>query len=322
MNVLVTGGAGFLGSHLVDRLLREGHEVTSLDNYWRGSKDNLREARRSGRLTEVEADILDLDAVRAAMRGAEIVWHLAAINGTRYFYEEPLLVSDVNVRGSEHVFRAAAESDPIPRVVFASTSEIYGEPEEIPTPETARARFETPTETLRHSYSVSKFLGEILAHGYAMKRSVPITILRYFNIYGPRLVGTSYGQVVSIFFLDLLAGRPVTLFGDGLQTRSFTFVTDAIDATYRAGIEQRAKGETFNVGLERETSIAELLRMVASELGVEHRAVHEPARVGDCRRRAPVSTRARSVLGWKPEVTLEEGLRLTAEWFARQRKGS
>jgi len=317
MKVLVTGGAGFIGSHLCDGLLERGHEVVCLDNLWRGKKENIEQNLSNDKFTFIKGDIRDKKTVENAVQGCDIVHHLAAINGTKYFYEEPLLITDVNINGTLNVLEACRNST-VKRVTFASSPEVYGEPDKIPTPENGLCTFDNPVKTLRHSYATSKFLGDIMFLAYKKKYKVPITIIRYFNIYGPRLIGTPYGQVVSIFIKRILEGKAPQVHGDGTQTRSFTYVSDAVEGTILASESEKCLGETINLGMQEETSIKELGEKVIKAAGSDLELEYADALVGDCKRRCPESSKAKELLGWEAKVSLEKGIKKTIEWFKQK----
>ncbi len=320
MTSLVTGGAGFIGSHLCEVLLEEGEEVVCLDNFWRGREENITHLLGNKNFKLVRGDIRDKSLVSETIKNCDTVYHLAAINGTKYFYEKPLLVMDVNINGTKNILECSMNSD-VERVIFASSSEIYGDAIKIPTPEDTLCRLDNPVATLRHSYSGSKFIGEIFCLSYYDKQGLPITILRYFNTYGPRLIGTPYGQVVSIFINRVLSGEPPIIYGDGEQTRSFTYISDAVDATIAIARNPRAVGEVFNIGMEREITINELSTLVLKLCGREDlKPIYEEPLVGDCRRRCPDITKIRETIGWKPRIGLEDGLRRTIEWFRNRMK--
>jgi len=314
MKVLITGGAGFIGSHLCDGLLERGHEVVCLDNLWRGKKENIEHNLSNDNFTFIEGDIRDKSTVENAVQGCDIAHHLAAINGTKYFYEEPLLITDVNINGTLNVLEACRNSN-VKRVTFASSPEVYGEPDKIPTSEDGLCTFDNPIKTLRHSYATSKFLGDIMFLAYKEKFKVPVTIIRYFNIYGPRLIGTPYGQVVSIFVKSILEGKSPTIHGDGTQTRSFTYVSDAVEGTILASESDKCLGEAINLGIQEETSINDLADKVIKACGSDMKPVHTEALVGDCKRRCPDSSKAKNLLDWEARVTLEDGIQKTVEWF-------
>lgn len=319
--MLVTGGAGFIGSHLVDALLARGDRVVVLDNLSTGRRDNLAQQAGNARLTFIEGTITDPAEVTRAVRGCELVFHLAAAIGVRYVVDDPLGGIRTNVRGTEEVLAAAHREGA--RVVLASSSEVYGK-----TPagqEWAPFREDMdsvtgPTTVTRWWYALAKGLDEHLGLAYHRRHGLPVSAVRYFNIYGPRCDPRGYG-VLARFVSQALAGEPITVFGDGQQTRSFTYVEDAVRATMLAGILPAAAGEVFNVGSGSEASVADaaalVLRLTGSASIViqqEFRAVYGE-HFEDTRRRVPDVGKAERLLGFSAVLGLEEGLRRTVDWW-------
>lgn len=313
--VLVTGGAGFLGSHIVDRLLTMGVRVTVLDNLFRGSIMNLSQHQGNPDFKLVRGDILEMPTLRKAAYGVDTIFHMAAINGTRYFYEQPRKVLNVNSLGTANVLNAACELN-VKRVVFASSSEVYGSPKHFPTTEEEPINFDPPHE-IRWCYAVSKLLGEHLCFALSTEHGVETVVLRYFNAYGPRLLGTPYGQVVAIFIRDIIRGAPPTIHGDGTQTRSFTYVTDTVDATIAAAESQQAVGQVLNIGSEEEVSILELADMIIDICGRagQLKPIHAKPWPADARRRVPDASKASTILRFRAKVDLKNGLKKTINWF-------
>ncbi len=312
---LVTGGAGFLGSHLVDKLLDMGIKVKVLDNLFRGSKTNLAQHAQNPNLTFVTGDVLDAATVQMTARGVDTIFHLAAVNGTRYFYEQPRRVLEVNGLGTMNVLQAACD-EKARRVIFASSSEVYGNPRRFPTSEDEPPNLDPPMEK-RWSYAVSKLFGEYLCLGMKAEGKLDTVILRYFNAFGPRLVGTPYGQVVAIFIRDVLRGVAPTIHGDGMQTRTFTYVDDTVEATIRAAQNERAIGEVFNIGSGEEVAILELADKIIGTCGRagQMKPVHVKPLPADSSRRLPDTTRAKEILGFEAKTSLREGLEKTVQWF-------
>ena len=314
--VLVTGGAGFIGSHLVDRLLDEGATVTVLDNMSTGRRANL--AHRSGEphLQIVEGTILDPAVVDAQIARHPLVFHLAAAVGVRHIVDDPLGSVLTNVRGTEHVLAAAHASGA--RVVFASTSEVYGRSQAVPFREDSE-RVLGPTWVDRWSYSTAKALDEHLAFAYA-KRGLRVSIVRYFNSYGPRIDERGYGSVIARFASQALRGQPITVHGEGTQTRCFTFVGDTVRGTLIAARVDEAISQVFNIGSSYEVSIIDLARRIKELLGssapiqfVPYESYY-PQGFQDTLRRVPDVTRAAEVLGFRTEVDLPTGLERTLAW--------
>jgi UDP-glucose 4-epimerase len=315
-NVLVTGGAGFIGSHLVDRLLDEGREVIVLDDLTTGSERNLSQRIRDPKLRFVRGSILDEPLVDKLVAESPVVFHLAAAVGVRKIVEDPLHSILTNVNGTEHVLSSAARHGS--RVVLASTSEVYGRSEEIPFRETGN-RILGPTSVHRWSYATAKALDEHLAFAYH-DRGLAVSIVRYFNSYGPRIDQSGYGSVIARFAWQALNRLPLTVHGDGKQTRCFTYVSDTVDGTIRAATRAEALGCVFNIGGAREVTILELAGEVrrilgsSSEIRLEPYETDFPRGFEDTRRRVPDVTRARDMLGFEARVGLADGLARTLEW--------
>lgn len=310
MNVLVTGGAGFIGSHLVDRLIADGHSVIVIDNCVTGRVENLARHEGNPRLTFLRGSILNETLVAATCREVDLIFHLAAAVGVGHIVNDPLWAIVTNTRGTEIVLKRAFENRV--RVVFASSSEIYGQSDAVPFAEDG-PRVLGPTTIHRWAYSTSKALDEHLCWAYADK-GLPVSAVRYFNIYGPRMDPAGYGSVIARFVTQALAGEPLTLHGDGDQTRCFTYVAEAVEATWRAGTMDAALGEAFNVGHSREVSIRELADEVRTLTGSTSPVTLMPyadaygAGFADTRRRVPDVRKAQERLGFRAVVDLAEGL--------------
>jgi UDP-glucose 4-epimerase len=313
--VLVTGGAGYIGSHLVDRLLAEGHEVAVVDDLTTGRVDNL--AGTLSQIRFVNGSILDEELVRTEVSRADQVFHLAAAVGVRHIVDDPLRSLLVNTRGTDNVLQACFRY--WRKVVVASTSEVYGKTAQIPMRE-ADDRVLGPTTVHRWSYATAKAVDEHLAFAYGAM-GLPIVIVRYFNSYGPRLDARGYGSVVANFIQRSMTGERIPVHGDGQQSRCFTYIDDTVQGTYLAGFTPAAEGLVLNLGTTRETTILELATMIRDRLNssseidfVNYEAYYGPG-FEDTRRRVPDITRAADLLGWKPEVDLEDGLSRTLAWW-------
>jgi nucleoside-diphosphate-sugar epimerase len=306
VKILVTGGLGFIGRGLTAALAERGHEVAALDNGWRS------DAEAGAGVELITADVRDTGAIADAIDGAEIVVHLAAIQGTRNFYELPELVLDVNVRGVLNVAEACA-THRVRRLVFSSSSEVYGVPQRFPTPETEPLVVPDPLNP-RWSYGGSKVIGELAVANLARRHDFEFSILRYHNVYGPQM---GWDHVIPEFIKRLELGEEFTVQGDGEQKRAFCFVDDAVAATVAAVLEPGAAGGIFNVGNPaQEASINELISLLSRVSGKPIEPHYEPFEGEGTRRRLPDISRAGEVLGFEPQVTLEEGLRRTYEWYA------
>ncbi|MGE0193340.1 MAG: SDR family oxidoreductase [Planctomycetota bacterium] len=299
MRTCVTGGAGFIGSTLVDRLLADGHEVVVLDDFSTGLRQNLEAAGSAIEL--VEGDLRDRDLVARAVKGCEVVFHQAALAAVARSVEHPEEVNDVNVVGTLRLL-VACRGAGVRRVVFASSSSVYGDTPELP-------KRETMPLSPRSPYAASKAAGEAYLQGFQATYGLEAAILRYFNVYGPRQSPRSaYAAVVPLFVDALRHGHPATVNGDGGQTRDFTFVEDVVDALVRAASAPGATQGPMNLGGGERISINDLAAVIAEALGVEPNLRHAPARVGDVRDSLADIGRATSWLGWTPATSLKQGI--------------
>lgn len=304
--VLVTGAAGFIGSHLVDRLLADGHEVIGVDDLSSGS--NIRPGVELWRMDVADPEL----AVRTAERRPEVVCHLAAQVSVRLSVADPLRDARVNVVGTAGVLEAARTAG-ARKVVFTSSCAVYGVPDALPVPPTAALRPASP-------YAASKVSGEVYAQMYGALHGIDFTTLTLANVYGPRQTPEGEAGVISIFTDALLAGRPTKVFGDGRQTRDYVFVQDVVDAFARATGE-RGGGQRFNVGTALQTTDRDLHAMVAEAVGAADEPEFAPARLGDLPAMSVDPGPTRRELGWEPRVGLREGLAETVAW-ARERGGA
>ncbi|MEA3200237.1 MAG: UDP-glucose 4-epimerase [Thermoplasmata archaeon] len=302
-HALVTGGAGFVGSHLTEALVKRGARVTVVDNMSTGREEHLRHLARDVTIVRGSTSA-PLDLARA-MQGVDTVFHLAAVLGVKRTWEEPVRVIQENVEGTLHVLRAAAEAG-ARHVVLASSSEVYGDGDP-PYAEDA-----TPAAP-RTGYAAAKLVEEKLAEGFTSETGMTTTALRYFNVYGPRQERSAYGFVASIFCDRVRQGLAPVVFGSGEQTRDFTFVEDTVEGTLLAA-ERGAGGKhaVLNLGTGVETRIVDLARAIAEAAGKpELRPTFAPPRADEVQRRVADSRRARETLGWEPRVPLSEGLART-----------
>jgi UDP-glucose 4-epimerase len=314
MKVLVTGGAGFLGSHLVDALLRRGDEVWVLDT---APADRLRHHRGQPRLHYVQSSVLHTRRLEALLAPCDLIYHFAAVVGVAHYVGDPYQVLHVNINGTQAVLRLAFKYGK--KVVFSSTSEVYGRSPQLPFEEDG-ARLLGSTRIDRWCYATAKQAGEHFCFALH-RRGLPVVVLRYFNVYGPRMDALDRGRVIPIFLGQLLRGEPVTVIGDGRQTRCFTYVEDAIRATLAAGVRAAAVGEAVNVGSAEEVSIGELaallLALAGSRSAVKFVSAAEVYGPGyeDIARRVPALGKMERLLGVVARVPLVEGLRRTLAWF-------
>jgi UDP-glucose 4-epimerase len=305
MNTLVTGGAGFIGSHLVDALLDTGHSVRVLDDLFSGSADAVPSAAELN-----IGSVADEEAVRAAVDGVEVVFHLAAHRSVPRSIDHPLATDLANVHGTITVLTAAREAG-VRRVVYASSSSVYGATEQLPTAETA------PTNP-RSPYAVSKLAGEQYCRVFTDVFGLETTSLRYFNVYGPRQPpGSQYAGVIPLFIDALQNGAAPIVHGDGQQSRDFTYVQDAVAATVAAADAPSSSGRVYNIAGGSPHSILDVLEILGRLIGVDPRSEHVAPRPGDVRRTWADASAARRDLRFSCAVPFEEGLRRTVDWFKR-----
>ena len=306
---LVTGGAGFIGSHLVEALVARGLRVRVLDDFSTGRRENLEAA--AGAVELIEGDIRDSSLVAEAMDGAEYVFHQAAVPSVVRSVREPRLSHSVAVDGTLNVLEAARLSRPR-RVLYASSSSAYGDTPTLP-------KVESMTPQPLSPYAAAKLSAEYYCAVYARVFGVPAVALRYFNVFGPRQDPASpYTGVISVFIRELLQGRAPSIDGDGEQTRDFTYVSDAVAANLLAAEREAAVGEVLNVARGQRTSINRLLGLLCEITGAEVEPRHGPPREGDVRHSQADITKARRLLGYEPQVPLREGLERTVAWMRRE----
>ena len=310
MKVLVTGGAGFIGSHLVKALVDQGHSVRVLDNLSTGSLENL-----DGVSVEfIEGDIADWDVVKTAVSGCELVFHEAALVSVPKSIEEPTLNHASNVTGTFNVFEAARQAD-VKRVVYASSAAVYGDLPGLPKRETDSLQTKTP-------YAMAKRYSELLAMSYNESYDLELVGLRYMNVYGPKQDPSSpYSGVLSIFCRNTLASKPITIFGDGEQTRDFVYVDDVVKANLLAAtadILHLAYPPVFNVGNGMQTSLNQIIDMLEQITDQSIDKSYGPARAGDIKHSVGDINRAKNDLNFCPETTVLDGLTATVEWFKKK----
>jgi UDP-glucose 4-epimerase len=294
LQVLVTGGAGFIGSHLVERLLKDGQRVKVLDNFATGRWENLSGFRDHPALEVHTVDVADFAKVRPRMDGVDWVFHLAGLADIVPSIQNPLGYHATNVDGSMAVAESARLAG-VKRFVYAASSTCYGLPDAVPTPETAAIRPMFP-------YALSKYMGEEIVLNWHKIYGLPAVSLRFFNVYGPRSRTTgTYGAVFGVFLAQKLAGRPYTVVGDGNQTRDFTYVTDVVEAFVKAA-QSEVSGEIFNVGSGGTYSINNLVELLGGEV------VHVPKRPGEPDCTFADTRKIRAALGWEPVVPFAEGV--------------
>jgi UDP-N-acetylglucosamine/UDP-N-acetyl-alpha-D-glucosaminouronate 4-epimerase len=303
--VLVTGGGGFIGSNLVRGLLSHGDEVRVLDNFATGSRTNLDDVADD--VEVVEGELRSYERVHNAVRGVELVFHLGALGSVPRSVQDPLTTSAVNVEGTLNVLLAARDEG-IRRVVFASSSSVYGSAIELP------AREDGPVDPIS-PYGVAKLAAERYCVSFSrVYHSFETVVLRYFNVFGPRQNPHSqYAAVVPLFLTAIARGEPVTIFGDGGQSRDFTYVDNVVEANLRAADANGANGRIFNVAAGSPASVDTLAETISALLGKPVEKRYAPPRPGDLRDSYAEIEAAREVLGWQPTIGFEDGLRRTAE---------
>lgn len=298
MTILVTGGAGFIGSHLVERLLRAGHTVRVLDNLSTGKRENL---PQHPALEFRLGDIRNEDMVRAAMREVSAVFHLAAVASVQASIDDPVGTHGANLVGTLNLLEAGRLTG-VTRFLYASSAAIYGDTTALPVAETTTPRPLSP-------YATDKLAGEHYLQFYAAKYGMCATAFRFFNIYGPRQDPSSpYSGVISIFVNRARAGVPVTVFGDGSQTRDFVYVGDLVDVLYAALDNTNMAGQTLNVGRGIECTLLELLATLEAVLHKPIERKHEPPRIGDIAKSQADVRKLQTLLGWVPPTVLHAGL--------------
>jgi UDP-glucose 4-epimerase len=324
MRALITGGAGFIGSHLAEALLDRGDDVAFIDDLSTGRMENVQHLKVQPRFSYTIDTIQNRAVMAELVDNADVVFHLAAAVGVRLIIESPVQTIETNVKGTELVLEVAAKKRKT--VMVASTSEVYGKANVLPFSEDNDIVL-GPTSKSRWSYACSKAIDEFLALAYFRERRVPVSIVRFFNTVGPRQTG-QYGMVVPNFVQQALSGKPITVFGDGKQSRCFTWVGDAVNAVIELAARGEAVGQVFNVGSENEITIADLAYLVKEKTGSKSPVVFVPYEKAyeegfeDMPRRVPDLAKIRQLIGYKPTVDLPEILDAIIEYYRpRVREG-
>lgn len=309
MKLLVTGGAGFIGSHLCEKYTKEGHTVLCLDNFLSGNLMNVRHLLDYRNFKLIKADIRDYAKLENIMREVDVVFHLAAQVHVDRSYIEPQLTYDINVMGTQNILEIARIHD-AKKVIHASTSEVYGSAQYVPIDE--KHPLNAP-----HPYGASKIAADRMCYAYKQTYGMNIAILRFFNIFGPRQRDFGYGGVISIFTRRVLNNSPPVIFGDGNQRRDYTYITDVVRAYDMVLRNDGDVPEPVNFGTGREVSIKDLANKIIEicrKKGTIDPVFIEP-RIGEVNRLIANATRAKELFGWKPEFTLEEGLEEYIRWY-------
>jgi len=316
VKALITGGAGFIGSHLAEQLLQRGHEVGVIDNLSTGSIENISHLKIAPRFSYV-IDTIDNEPLLAEwIDRSDVVFHLAAAVGVKLIVERPVHTIETNVHGTEVVLKHANKKKKL--VVLASTSEVYGKSTDVPFRENAEHVLGA-TSKHRWAYACSKLLDEFLALAYWKERKLPVVIVRLFNTVGPRQTG-QYGMVLPTFVRQALGGQPITVFGDGRQSRSFTYVGDVVDALIALASEARAVGEVFNIGNTTEVTIRHLAERVktltSSESLIQYVPYDQAYEAGfeDMPRRVPDISKVNALIGFRPKLELDDIIKSVIEY--------
>jgi UDP-glucose 4-epimerase len=303
---LVTGGAGFIGSNIVEELVRQGSQVRVIDNFATGKPENLRLFK--DRIDFREVDICDLEALKKAVRGADYVLHQAAIPSVPKSVIDPITSHNADLTGTLHVLWSAREAG-VKRLVYAASSSAYGENPELPKREEMPSRAISP-------YGLMKYVGEEYCRLFTELYGLETVSLRYFNVFGPRQDPSSqYSGVLSRFITAMLAGKRPVIFGDGEQSRDFTFVANVVQGNLLACHSPGAAGKMYNLACGQRVTLNQVVAQLNSILGTTLEPIYEPSRVGDIKRSLAEISRAKADLKYAPSVQFEEGLRLTVDWY-------
>jgi len=309
--VLVTGGAGFIGSNLTEALLKQSHRVRVLDNFSTGKRENLRFDRPSSDLEVMEGDIRELKACQSSMKNIEVVFHQAALPSVQQSIEDPLTSNSINVEGTLNLLLAAKEKE-VKRFIYASSCAVYGDDPVLP-------KREEMVPVPLSPYALQKWIGEQYCRLFFQLYGLETISLRYFNIFGPRQDPDSiYSGVIPRFIDALLRKSPPIIFGDGDQSRDFTYVEDAVQANLLAMAARRVQGDAVNIGCGKRTSVKQLLEILKKILETELSPIHQEARMGDIRHSQADIQKARELIHYAPQAEIKTGLKKTVEYFRRK----
>ncbi len=310
MKFLVTGGAGFIGSHIVEELLKGGEKVRVLDNFSTGKRENIAPFLKEIEL--IDGDIRNPEVVKKAMKGVDYVLHQAALPSVSRSIKDPITTNEVNVLGTLNILMAAKEAE-AKKIVYASSSSVYGDTPQLPKREDAGVSPLSP-------YALSKLAGEEYSRLFTSLYGLEIVILRYFNVFGPRQDPTSqYAAAIPKFISSMLKGKRPTIYGDGEQSRDFTYVLNVVNANLLA-ITSKTKEGIFNIACGERIAVNELVKNLNGIMNTDIKPLHTNPRPGDVRHSQAVISKAKEALGYKVEVDFEEGLRKTVDWFRRQER--
>lgn len=306
MKILVTGSAGFIGSHLVQRLVHDGHDVIGFDNFANGFRENI--DRIHGHHQFIEGDLRDPEAVASAVSGTEVVFHEGALGSVPRSIADPSTSMDVNVMGTLNVLNAARDAG-VRRVIYASSSSVYGDTDVSPKHEGIKPKPLSP-------YAISKLSAEQMCGVFTRIYGLETVALRYFNVFGPFQNPVSqYAAVIPKFLTALSSGNRPTIYGDGYQSRGFTYVDNVIDGNILAMRAERASGEVMNLAADTTVPVLSMLESIATRMGVEANPLFEPPRSGDIRDSLADIALAKELLGWHPTVSFEDGINRTVDSF-------
>ena len=306
---LVTGGAGFIGSNLVQELIKRGEKVRVIDNFSTGKKENIQDFLP--RIELIQGDIKDLDRVREAVKGVDFVLHEAALSSVPRSIEHPLATSESNINGTLNVLTAARETG-VKRVVYASSSSVYGDSLTLP-------KREEMTPNPLSPYAVSKLTGEYYCQVFYQIYGLETVILRYFNVFGPRQNSLSqYAAVIPKFIEAMLKGKSPSIYGDGEQSRDFTFVENVVEGSILTCDKKNIAGEIFNIAGGKRTTINQLAKLISRLLDKNVESIYTNPRPGDIRYSLADITKARRLLNYQPKVNLKEVLRTTLKWYKQR----
>jgi UDP-glucose 4-epimerase len=310
MRVLITGGAGFIGSYLCEKYAKEEHTVLCLDNFLSGNLLNVRHLLGYRNFKLIKGDDRDFDFLERISRDVDVIFHLAAQIHVDRSYVEPRLTYDINVMGTQNVLEVARIYD-VKKVIHASTSEVYGSAQYVPIDE--KHPLDAP-----HPYGASKIAADRMCNAYILTYGMNIAIPRFFNIFGPRQRDIGYGGVISIFTRRVLNNMPPVIYGDGLQTRDYTYIRDAVRA-FDLILNRKSKLEPTNIGSGKEVSIIDLANLIIDLCGKKGKIkpVHVEPRIGEVKKLIADATKAKKILGWEPKYNLKEGLRAFIQWYKK-----
>jgi nucleoside-diphosphate-sugar epimerase len=309
MKVLVTGGAGFIGSHLCEKLIDQGHSVTALDNL-SITDQNVSALKRKG-VKVVVADITDYQKMLDETKGMDMIFHLAAMNRAIKSINDPLKANNVNITGTLNVLEACRKNS-VKRMLFTSSSSVYGASKLFP-------RIETDKPQPTHPYGVGKIAAEYYTNVYFSLYGVKTTVLRYFSVYGPRQLGTiEYAAVIPKFIDKITKGEEIEVYGKGGQRRGFTYVDDVVEGTIKASQSEKSVGETINISSSKEISVNDLIAILEKRLGKKAKIKQTPEVKGDIISNSADTGKARKLLSFEANTSMEEGISRTIDWYRKE----